>query len=596
MFCETMIRGVRWLALSALLAPLSLSAGNLFTPVQIYNFSSECTGTDIAPVIAVADISGDGKPDLVVACFDGNNGSGSVNVLLGNGDGTFQPFVSYPEIYSPRSVAIADVNGDGKPDLLVLTAAAPLAVGVMLGNGDGTFQPAAWYSFSDFNPALSFAVADLNNDGKLDLIIAGCINNCTNGAVAVLLGNGDGTFQMAGSYGSGGNDISSVAVGDVNGDGKFDVVVTNLEWGTVGLLLGNGDGTFQPVMTYSGFDLPWSIVITEVNGDGKPDLVIASYSKFPTVAVMLGNGDGTFQPAVTYRSGGHRAVSAAVAAVNGNGKSDLLVAVLCDNAVFKDCSPTGGGVNVLLGNGDGTFEQTQIQKYPLGLGALAASSMIVTDLNGDGKPDVVVAGCLDPCNGAVGILLGTTRLYTTTILNSSPNPSTYGQAVTLTATVSSAAPGGATGKVTFKNGTTSVGTATVSGGLATLTTNKLPAGTLSITATYGGDSNSARSTSTAVSQVVSMAATTTTVTSSPNPSVAGQNVKFTATVKSPTVVPVGTVTFTTGTTTLGTISLAGGKASLTTSALPAGTTTVTATYNGTSNITGSLGSVVQTVN
>jgi hypothetical protein len=92
-----------------------------------------------------------------------------------------------------------------------------------------------------------------------------------------------------------------------------------------------------------------------------------------------------------------------------------------------------------------------------------------------------------------------------------------------------------------------------------------------------------------------MAATTTTVTSSPNPSVAGQNVKFTATVKSPTVVPVGTVTFTTGTTTLGTVSLAGGKASLTTSALPAGTTTVTAAYNGTSNISGSLGSVVQTV-
>jgi len=182
---------------------------------------------------------------------------------------------------------------------------------------------------------------------------------------------------------------------------------------------------------------------------------------------------------------------------------------------------------------------------------------------------------------------------TTTTVSSSLNPSNYGQAVTLAATVTSAGPT-PTGTVTFKNGSTSLGGATLVAGVAKITKSTLPAGTLAITVTYNGDTANNKSTSPALSQVVTQATTTTTVTSSPNPSVVGQNVTFKATVKSPTVIPVGTVTFTAGTTTLGTVSLAGGKASLTTSALP-GKTTVTATYNGTSNITGSSGSVVQTV-
>jgi hypothetical protein len=187
------------------------------------------------------------------------------------------------------------------------------------------------------------------------------------------------------------------------------------------------------------------------------------------------------------------------------------------------------------------------------------------------------------------------KYATTTTLSSSLNPSKYGQAVTLTATVTSAGPT-PTGTVTFKNGSTSLGSVTLVAGVAKVTKSTLPAGTLSITATYNGDTANKKSTSPTLSQVVSQATTTTTVTSTPNPSVVGQNVTFKATVKSPTVVPVGTVTFTAGTTTLGTVSLAGGKASLTTSALPAGKTTVTATYNGTSNITGSSASLTQKVN
>jgi hypothetical protein len=176
---------------------------------------------------------------------------------------------------------------------------------------------------------------------------------------------------------------------------------------------------------------------------------------------------------------------------------------------------------------------------------------------------------------------------------SSLNPSAYGQAVNLTSVVTSEAP---TGTVTFKNWASSLGTVPLVDGVALLTKTNLPAGTLPITATYNGDTLDSKSTSPALIQVVDQATTTTTVASSPNPSTVGRNVKFTATVKSPTVVAIGTVTFSAGTTTLGTVRLAGGKGSLITSVLPAGTTTVTATYDGTSNITGSSGSVVQTVN
>jgi len=170
--------------------------------------------------VAVADVNGDGKPDLVVAnnCTSGDFGigctdpSGTAGVLLGNGDGTFQAAVTYGAGGSDASsVAVADVNGDGKPDLLVGECADTNCyglVGVLLGNGDGTFQAAVTYgSVGTF--AYSAAVADVNGDGKPDLLVANvCSGNCffnPGGLVAVLLGNGDGTFQAAVTYGSGGS-------------------------------------------------------------------------------------------------------------------------------------------------------------------------------------------------------------------------------------------------------------------------------------------------------------------------------------------------------------------------------------------------------
>lgn len=181
---------------------------------------------------------------------------------------------------------------------------------------------------------------------------------------------------------------------------------------------------------------------------------------------------------------------------------------------------------------------------------------------------------------------------------SSLNPSIYGQSVTLTATVTSTAPSTPTGTVTFKNGTAFIGSATLNAsGVATLTKANLPAGSLSITAIYNRDSETAKSISSALTQTVNQATTATVLASSRNPSTQGQLVKFTATVTSPTTTPTGAVNFMDGSNVLGTVNLAGGKASYSTSALSTGSHSITGVYSGTANIIGSTSPVlVQTVN
>jgi hypothetical protein len=670
------------------------------------------SGGEDAYGVTVADVNGDGKPDVVVANLCGSNSNctnGSVSVLLGNGDGTFQTAVSYSsDGESSFSVAVADVNGDGKPDVVVANVCSASGCGsgsasVLLGNGNGTFQGAASYSAGGQN-ASSVAVADVNGDGKPDMIAANqcAINSCANGSVSVLLGNGDGTFQTEVSYASGGEYSYSVAVADVNGDGKPDVMVASncainsCANGSVGVLLGNGDGTFQTAVSYSsGGESTFSVAVADVNGDGKPDLIVAnacassSNCANGSVSVLLGNGDGTFQTAVSYSSGGEDAFFVAVADVNGDGKPDLLVASEC----VSNGNCTNGSVNVLLGNGDGTF-QTAVS---YGSGGAYAFSVAVGDMNGDGKPDLVVANeCTSNSNctnGAVSVLLGNgdgtfqTALATstpelpsaiqslaladfngdgkldvasgegnmlllgngdgtfqtpytlgaggsgvavgdfnldgrpdlavggvtillnistgfvsatTTTVAASPNPSSFGQSVTITATIASAFNAGPlAGTVTFYDGTTSLGSTAVSNGQAALSTSTLPLGANAITASYGGNTKYQPSTSAALTETVKTATTTTTLSSSLNPSSYNQPVTFTSSVSSLGGTPTGTVTFMDGTTALGTSTLNGsGIATLSIATLSVGTHSMAAVYSGTVDFSGSassgLSQVVQT--
>jgi hypothetical protein len=574
-----------------------------FLPVVTYD-----AGGALPSSVVVADLNGDGKPDVMVA----NSSSGTVGVLLGNGDGTFLPVVLYPSGgLTAASIVVADLNGDGKLDLAVATCASSGSncsngkVGVLLGNGDGTFQAAVTYATGQF-ATIAVAVADLNGDGKPDLIVA---NNYSVFGLGVLLGNGDGTFQPVVTTNFNGI-ATSIAAADVNGDGKIDVVMAACVISgkscasRPSVLLGNGDGTFQRIANYgSGWYNANSIAVADVNGDGKPDLLVgdlcnsASKCSGGPVAVLLGNGDGTFQPPVSY-STPYETTAVAVADVNGDGKADLIATDFCIS--LTNC--TSGTVNVLLGNGDGTF-QTALSYNS---GAQGAASVAVADLNADGEPDLIVANTCtsNTCaKGTVGVLLNNTveiKSPTSTSLTSSLNPSIYGQKATWTATVITTGSVTPTGKVRFTwqyfTETFTIGSAALnSSGVATLTRSNLNADTYPLTAVYAGDAANLGSTSAVLNQVVLETTSTATLTSSPNPSTQGQAVTFTAKISSPTVIPTGPVTFTSGKTVLGTAQLSGGKAKLVISSLAVGSTKVTATYYGDSNIAKSSASVVQTV-
>ncbi len=335
--------------------------------------------------VAVGDFNGDGVPDLAVADWGDLYGrSGSVSVLLGNGDGTFQPARTYATGVTSFTVAVGDFNGDGVLDLAVANRDSA-NVSVLLGNGDGTFQPA--HNFAAGDSPVAVAVGDFNGDGKLDLVVIDNIRNV--GTASVLLGNGDGTFQPARTFFAGSNPYA-VAVGDLTGTGVLDLVVADSYHGGTVVLLGNGDGTFQPYRDVPTHDQPGAVALGDFNGDGILDIAVGVYTG---VDIALGNGDGTFRQGQSVAfSPGARAL--AVGDFNGDGIPDLAAASI-------------GGVRVLLGNGDGSF-QTPPVSY---LAGAIPQAIAVGDFNGDGWPDLAVANSNlatnDPSN-TVSILLNDT--------------------------------------------------------------------------------------------------------------------------------------------------------------------------------------------
>ena len=303
-----------------------------FQPAVYYTVDSEDQSLSW---IAAADFNGDGKVDLAVTDQHGYN----ISILLGNGDGTFRSPVSYPTTQRPTFVDIGDFNHDGKPDLIVVDGGY---VSVMLGNGDGTFQPPKDNSIFSSNAPLG--VGDFDRDGNLDVAVPESPGRL---GLGILLGNSDGTFREGAQYAVGSS--SSVAVGDFNGDHKLDLVALVAGNSDVQILLGNGDGSFQLGASYSAGQVA-AITTADVNGDGKLDLLFLT-TTYPIatcqLTVMLGDGDGTFQSPVSYGSFDYGSPDIAVGDFNRDHQPDVVVA-----------DWLGSAVDVLLNTGIISFSPT----------------------------------------------------------------------------------------------------------------------------------------------------------------------------------------------------------------------------------------------
>jgi hypothetical protein len=365
--------------------------------------------TDVSPEeIAAADLTGNGISDLVVT----NNGFAAdgtfagVSVLLGNGDGTFQPANTFDAGPHPFAVAVGDFNGDGIPDLAV-THAEPLSsdlntVSILLGNGDGTFR--AGGDLTVGNSPTAVAVGDFNADGKLDLVTA----NSRDNTASILQGNGDGTFQPAVTLPVG---IDPVSVAVANLNGNLAIVTANEgdpsgNGGGISVLLGNGDGTFQPAVNYDlgnagSRPAARSVVVADLTGSGIPDIATANDSdNGGTISVFLGHGDGSFQPAATYAVqpvDDQIAISnpLGVAVGSFDGRPDVIVS---NGALLQNAGGPVGQLFLFSGNGDGTFQP------PVALDAgLLPVALTVGQFTGDGNLDVAVANA---GGGDVTILRG----------------------------------------------------------------------------------------------------------------------------------------------------------------------------------------------
>ncbi len=372
--------------------PLVGKSNPVFLPITLPTaglaFSEKNTTLGVPlDAIITADFNGDGKPDLAVSEPCGTDLTcstyhGSIAILLGKGDGTFQIAPSPAVDQYPGALAVGDFNGDGKQDIAVLTYVGATVV-ILLGNGDGTFTAAPLLPTVGGNPD-SIAVGDLNGDGKLDLVVS------SYSTLSVLLGNGDGSFTAIAPP-TVGSQPGGVFLVDLNRDGKLDIVLGNPTSPYVSILLGRGDGTFTAATSPNAPTGPLAVV--DVNRDGKLDLLFAEGNSpgfaQSTISVLLGEGDSKFIAGPTSPVVDNGISGGVVADLNGDGKLDYAAAEGYPSNNYE----------FFLGDGHGTFNFSSsflVSNNGNGPGVGA-------DFNGDGRLDIATRN--DTNGGTVSILL-----------------------------------------------------------------------------------------------------------------------------------------------------------------------------------------------
>jgi len=434
---------------------LGIGGGHLRAPAatELQSYSRDLKSTDL---------NHDGNADVVIRGADiGDHNTGYMetdHLYLALGNKT-QTLTKKPSIYTAPilgPLGLGNFNTDGNLDILT-------GQGVLFNNGSAQFtgpnsqpsnigQPA--YTIANYNTA----VGDLNADGKADLVSAGSTT------LTVSLGNGDGTFKANVNYSLGGTDSNAVVLRDINGDGKLDAITANYTSSTVSVFLGNGNGTFQAAREFAVTPNPVVLATGDFNRDGKQDIAVGSYT---TISILLGNGTGGFTSGATF-TGGRLIEGIAATSLRSNGVIDLLVA-----------DHDGRAVRLFYGNGNGTFGAGV--NYAVGA---SPSSIVIGDFNGDGSQDAAVA--LD-FSSAIPVFYNQGGTYLTLTVNN-PNP-TAGQQVIFTATVTASQPGNGTpsGTLSFKEGNTTHAMSTFSGGSVSWGA-PLAKGQHTISAVYSGNS------------------------------------------------------------------------------------------------------------
>ena len=326
--------------------------------------------------VIAADVNGDGKPDLISANIGGGTGgTGTLTVMTNNGSGGFALEATLDVGNFALCVVAADVNGDGKLDLISADFGTnTLTVWTNNGNGFGYNS-----TLTVGSGPCALVAADVNGDGQVDLICA----NAKDATLTVLTNNGNGGFGLYATLPVGASANSypdSVAVADVNGDGQPDLISANSNDGTLTVLTNNGNGGFGLNATLTVGSAPSSVIAVDVNSDGKPDLISANAND-GTLTVLTNNGDGSFSLDATLNVGlssGSSPENVVAVDVNGDGKLDLV------SADFGDDTLT-----VLINDGNGGFASSST--FSVGVAGSEPNAVAAADVNGDGTPDLISA-------------------------------------------------------------------------------------------------------------------------------------------------------------------------------------------------------------